>query len=87
MLLKGEISVIVKLKLFAASREIAGSGETLESLPDAATLRDLRDKLFAAYPDLGNLRVQFAVNRAYVSLDTVLEDGDEVACIPPVGGG
>jgi molybdopterin converting factor small subunit len=28
-----------------------------------------------------------AVNRAYVGMQTKLQDGDEVACLPPVGGG
>jgi molybdopterin converting factor small subunit len=28
-----------------------------------------------------------AVNRAYVGMQTELHDGDEVACLPPVGGG
>ena len=45
------------------------------------------DVLVNAYPELGSFRLKYAVNSAYASLETELHDGDEVACIPPVGGG
>ncbi|MBI4209062.1 MAG: MoaD/ThiS family protein [Deltaproteobacteria bacterium] len=32
-------------------------------------------------------QVLFAINREYVSSDTLLHEGDEVALIPPVAGG
>jgi molybdopterin converting factor small subunit len=32
-------------------------------------------------------RAAVAINREYVSRDTVLHDGDELALIPPVSGG
>ena len=33
------------------------------------------------------LGLRFAVNQSYVPANTILEDGDEVAFIPPLGGG
>jgi MoaE-MoaD fusion protein len=55
----------------------------------AATVRELRDLLTARHPELAGLlpAVRVAVNQAFVDLDHVLNDGDEVALIPPVSGG
>ena len=77
----------VNVRFFAISREMAGTERKTYTLPGGATLQDLQDQLFAAYPALEAQRVRFAVNLAYALPDTPLHDGDEVACIPPVGGG
>jgi molybdopterin converting factor small subunit len=52
-----------------------------------ATVQDLVDILLASYPVLREQRLRFAVNSTYALPETILHDGDEVACIPPVGGG
>lgn len=77
----------VNVRFFAVSREMAGTERQMYTLPEGATLQDLQDTLFAAYPALGAQRVRFAVNLTYAPLSIVLHDSDEVACIPPVGGG
>ena len=77
----------VNVKFFAVSREIIGAEQQGQTLPEGATLQELQDKLFALYPSLEALRIRFAVNLTYAPLTAVLHDGDEVACIPPVGGG
>ena len=79
--------MLVRVKFFAVAREVAGAAEQEAPLPDDATVQDLRAMLFAEHAGLDNLRLQFAVNRVYAQPDTPLHDGDEVACIPPVGGG
>jgi len=77
----------IKVRFFAAPREMLGAGELVQELPAESTVQTLMDALIRTYPKLGSLPLKFAVNRAYASLDTQLCDGDEVACIPPVGGG
>ncbi len=77
----------VTVRFFAAARELAGAEQQTLALPEGVMLQVLQDQLFAAYPALAALRVRFAVNQAYAPLDTSLRAGDEVACIPPVGGG
>jgi molybdopterin converting factor subunit 1 len=77
----------VKVRFFAGPRERLGIGELEQELPEGATVQTLVGALARAYPNFDTFRLKYAVNSAYVSLDTALNDGDEVACIPPVGGG
>ena len=77
----------IRVRVFAAARELVGKGELLQELPDGATVQDLADRLFDAYPGLRPMRLRFAQNSAYAAPEAALHDGDEVAFIPPVGGG
>jgi MoaE-MoaD fusion protein len=77
----------IKVRLFAGARELVGAGAVQQSLPDGATVQDLADALYDAHAGLRDMRLRFAVNATYGEASTVLRDGDEVACIPPVGGG
>jgi molybdopterin converting factor subunit 1 len=79
----------VKVKFFAAPREALGTSQIALHLPEGSTVEDLLDTLRDRHPVLDRyLRfLNVAVNRAYVGMRTELHDGDEVACLPPVGGG
>ena len=77
----------VHVRLFAAARELVGKGQIVHELPDGATVQALVVDLLRLYPGLSEMRLRFAVNAAYVGEDALLHDGDDVACIPPVGGG
>lgn len=79
----------VRTLLFAAYRDLAGTDEVALDLPAGATARDLVARLRAqggAWERLPSAPA-VAVNLEYASLDTPLREGDEVALIPPVGGG
>jgi molybdopterin converting factor subunit 1 len=79
----------VRVRLFAMQREQAGAREVTLALPTAATIEDAWTALVERYPVLGPGRsaVRFARNGEYAGSETVLTDGDEIACIPPVSGG
>ena len=77
----------VQVLLFASAREVAGAARLTQALPAGATVGDLVARLYERTPGLRELRLRFAVNAAYSDLNAELNDGDEVACIPPVGGG
>lgn len=79
----------VKAKLFAALREQIKEREMELQLPLGSTLQGLIDTMVQQYPLLHDYlpSLHFAVNRKYASLETELHDGDEVALLPPVGGG
>ena len=79
--------IVVRVLLFASARECTGTAHLSQTLPAGATVRDLSAHLYDTYPGLRELRLRFAVNTAYADLETELHDGDELACIPPVGGG
>ena len=77
------------VKLFAILRERAKVGEFQIDLAERATVDDARQAILQKLPQLAPLikRVAFAVNQSYVDADVLLNDGDELALIPPVSGG
>jgi molybdopterin converting factor subunit 1 len=79
----------MRVRLFAALRDHAGSGEVRVEIPDGATVADLQAALRAALPGAEGLLLssRVAVNLAFCSPETVIREGDEVAVIPPVSGG
>jgi molybdopterin synthase catalytic subunit/molybdopterin converting factor small subunit len=74
----------VRVRLFAGLRERVGMGENELELPEGARARDVWDVLQLGPEPAG---LAYAVNRQYVDRDHGLEDGDELAIIPPVSGG
>jgi molybdopterin synthase catalytic subunit/molybdopterin converting factor small subunit len=76
--------VHVVVKLFAALRERAGTGERRLELDNGATAGDVWGALELGDEPAGLL---YAVNKQYARRDRTLSDGDEVALIPPVSGG
>lgn len=78
----------VKTLFFAAYRDMVGAEELVIELPQGATLRDVV-RAVRARPggDALPSNPALAVNREYASSNRVLENGDEVAFIPPVAGG
>jgi molybdopterin converting factor subunit 1 len=83
----GKIKVTVRF--FAAPREAIGKAEIAKEIPAGTTVGELIDGLTEEYPVLRAYTrfISVAVNRAYVGMQTQLQDGDEIACLPPVGGG
>jgi molybdopterin synthase catalytic subunit len=81
--------VRIRVRLFAIQRELAGTREVGLDLPDGARVADAWDALVALHPALAPGRdfVRFARNGTYADASTTVEDGDEVAMIPPVSGG
>jgi molybdopterin synthase catalytic subunit len=76
--------VRVTVRLFAGLRERGGVAERELELPDDAQVADAWAELGLGEEPVGLL---YAVNRGYVDRDHVLDDGDELALIPPVSGG
>ncbi len=80
----------VRLFFFGAARDEAGTDATELELANSPDVTAARAAIFAQYP---TLQVRFgrslllAVNQAYVSSDTPIRNGDELAVFPPVSGG
>ena len=79
----------VRVKFFAILRERAGTGEASKEIADGSTVAELWRQLQKDYPklDAPGIRLLYAVNQNYVSLDHKLSDNDEVVFVPPVSGG
>lgn len=79
----------VRIKFFAILRERAGTAEAVKELPAGSTVADLWQALKKDYPklDVPGIRLLYAVNQSYVSLEHKLADQDEIVFIPPVSGG
>ena len=79
----------IRVKLFASVRQALGRSLLELELPEGATVADLRAQLQSQFAQLHleNAGVLVAVNLRYAKPDQVLHHEDEVALIPPVGGG
>ena len=79
----------IRVKLFAAAREIAGSGEAVVEVRDGATVADVRQSLLSQVPKLGQIvpHARWAVDAEFAGSDVVVTERSEVALIPPVRGG
>lgn len=85
----GSVSVNVTVKFFASYREVVGLRETTLSLEEGQTLGTLLNRLLEDHPKLAAHRdsMLLAVNQEFVAPEVRLHNGDEVAVLPPVGGG
>lgn len=79
----------VRVKLFAAARELAGRDELAVDVDDRATVGDVRRAAESLVPGLRRIlpHALWAVDAEYAG-DAVVVTGDsEIALIPPVSGG
>lgn len=79
----------IRIRYFASFREMARERERVAEVAAGTTPAGLLAAMARELPALEGLRAHiiFAVNGNYVAGDAVLNDGDEVAFIPPVSGG
>jgi len=82
---------MIIVKYFASLKNIAGKEEERFDLAKGSTLNELCQAISNTNPQLGQMvqekKVMISVNLDVVSLDHVLNDGDEVALLPPFSGG
>ena len=79
----------VKLLLFAVLRDILGADERTLQLAEGTTAQQVWSDLRNEHHELAAIErpPMTAINMNYVEPTSVLEDGDELAFIPPVAGG
>jgi molybdopterin converting factor subunit 1 len=76
--------VKVRVRLFAALRERAGTSNVELDLPEGSSVANVWTELGLGEEPAG---LVYALNRSYVDRTAALSPGDEVAVIPPVSGG
>ena len=79
----------VRVRLFARLRDIVGSAELERDVPDGATVASVWTLLVRDHSAIAPYAesMSCAVNAEYARMTTPLNDGDEVAFLPPVSGG
>ena len=79
----------VTVRLFARLRDLAGSGELVRDVPAPATVQTVWHALVTDMPSLRDYErtMSVAVNAEYAKMSAPVQDGDEVAFLPPVSGG
>ena len=79
----------VRVKLFAAAKQLAGQVVVQVELPESATVADLRRQLAVRFPALRHWvpHLLFAVDHRYATDDVSLAPDAEIAGFPPVSGG
>lgn len=79
----------VKVKLFAAFRDIVGKKEEDLDVKDGITVQMLLEDYIRRFPQMGRFRehIILSVNKEYGAPGKVLREGDEVSFLPPVSGG
>lgn len=78
---------MVRVRLFAALRELAGTSRTEA---EGRTVGEVVDAVCGAHGErFGQIAAvsSFVVNGERAARDTPVADGDEVAILPPVSGG
>ncbi len=79
----------VRVLMFAGARDLCENDSVDVTLPERATIGDLRSALLSDFPPIGRILpyCRFAIDESYVKDDVVVESDSEIACIPPVSGG
>jgi MoaE-MoaD fusion protein len=81
--------VHVKLLYFAVVRELIGQSQETREIRPGQTVEDLFRQIVEDHPRIERLRpsLMFMVNEEYADPAHEVQDGDEIALIPPVSGG
>ena len=79
----------VTIRLFALLKDRAGADHLEIDLPEKSTIAHAVEQVRNRFPTLADHlnHIALALNRSYTQSNTPLQDGDELALIPPVSGG
>lgn len=79
----------IRVKLFAAFRDIVGTKEEALEVKEGTTVQMLLEEYIQRFPQMAKFRehIILSVNKEYGAPTKVLKEGDEVSFLPPVSGG
>ncbi|MCH8927493.1 MAG: molybdopterin converting factor subunit 1 [Candidatus Marinimicrobia bacterium] len=79
----------VKILFFASLKDITGENAVDLELEENATVESVKIKITSIYPKLEPLLnfVRIAINQEFAEAESVINNGDELAFLPPVSGG
>jgi len=81
--------MIVRVKLFAAARALAGASEVILDMPNGASLQDVEREMLKKVPALERVvsHARWAVDAEFALPESLVTENSEIALIPPVSGG
>jgi len=88
MLNRAEIIMEIHLKYFGLVADITKKSEEqfhIES--ELNSLYLVQSKIEERYPEIRNTTYSFAVNQSLTKEDIAINEGDEIALLPPFAGG
>jgi molybdopterin converting factor small subunit len=79
----------VSVRFFARYAELAGCDASVVNVSTPSTVADVIAKVRELFPGTQAMppRPLAALNRRQVKLDAAVNEGDEVALLPPISGG
>ena len=79
----------IRVLFFGTLKDLTGCASDSLSLPENSTLGDVLRHYEQAVPRLKEFTSSLAMslNQEYAAIDACLQQGDEVALLPPVSGG
>lgn len=79
----------VTVLLFAAAKEAAGTGRMEITMPDNATVADVKRHICDRFPTVRSMleTAMWSINSEYARLDDPVSDRAEIGVILPVSGG
>ncbi len=78
----------ITVRFFALGRELVGRDTLSREIAENTSVAAVLESLKSEYPQLAKLNsFLLAVNMEYVPPEALLNEGDELAIIPPVSGG
>lgn len=82
---------MVKIRFFAVLKKIVGKEEVVLEVEKGTTLEQLLNRLERDLPPLQQIlkegKVLISVNQEVVPKECLIQNGDEVAFLPPFAGG
>jgi molybdopterin converting factor subunit 1 len=81
--------MMIRVKLFAVAKQLAGRGEVAVEVDDGATVADVKRALVKEVPALAEVvsHARWAVDAEFANGDESISPKSEIALIPPVSGG
>ena len=84
--------ITLKVKSFAILKDIIGTQQITLQLPrrdEGTTVADLRTRILELYPEISaqGIPIGIAVNAKMANDNSVINDFDEIALLPPISGG